>query len=354
MLEPVDYSTINGWIDDDLTPAFLAFRRSAEHGVIPRMRGLGISGEDFAPIFKAALEFSPDRSPTDIRRFFEQNFRPHRIKAEGFVTGYYEPEVKASPKRTEQFRVPIYRRPPELVDVDMANAPPGWDPEFRFGSRFGDRLFPSADRRAIDNGFLSGRGLELAWIEDPVDAYFIHIQGSARLAMIDGKLRRITFAGKTGHPYTSIGRLATERGILRKDQADKSGLETWLKANRRDGIALMHENRSYIFFEEKTGLGPTDGPVAAAKVPLTPMRSLAVDRTLMTFHTPIWVDAPDVGAAAGLGTEFRRLMIAQDTGSAIVGAARGDLFFGSGDVAGQKAGKIQHGARFIALVPKPS
>lgn len=353
LLEPVDFSEIHGWADDDIAAAFHAFRRSAENGVLPKTRSLQIPGADFLSVFKAALDLSAAASDHDARHFFEHYFRPYRIRAEGFVTGYFEPVVTASPVRTETFKVPIYGRPPELVDVDEASAPPGWDPAFRFACRSGNHLRPFADRRAIDHGFLAGRGLELAWIEDPVDAYFIQVQGSARLAMTDGSIRRITFAAKTGHPYTSIGRLAVERGILSEDEADKSGLEAWLKANRQNGRALMNENRSFIFFEESLNLGPEDGPVGAAKVPLTPMRSLAVDRALMTFHTPVWVDAPAVAGVAGLVGGLRRLMVAQDTGSAIVGPARGDVFFGSGEEAGRMAGAVRHKAMFIALVPQP-
>lgn len=344
-MTPVGFADLPGWADDDHQAALRAFRRSAMKQKLPKTRAMGIRGEDFHVPFQAAIALGEAPSPDEARCFFETWFRPHRISTAGFVTGYFEPEVEASPVRTAAFNVPIHARPPELVDVDDANRPEGWDPQIRFAGRHDDRLMPYADRRSIEHGFLDGRGLELAYLADPVDAFFVHVQGSARLRMTDGSIRRVGFAGKTGHAYTSIGRLAVERGHLALEDADKDGLEAWLRANPLAGRALMHENRSYIFFRQIAGLDPADGPVGAAGVSLTPLRSLAVDRTLMTFHTPVWVEAAELA--------IRRLMIAQDTGSAIVGPARGDIFFGSGPDAGANAGPVRHGASMTALVPRP-
>jgi membrane-bound lytic murein transglycosylase A len=162
---------------------------------------------------------------------------------------------------------------------------------------------------------------------------------------------RIAFDGKSGHPYTSIGRLAVERGILAPEKADKDGLEAWLKGHPDEARSLMRENRSFIFFRE-TEQADAAGPIGAAQVPLTPLRSLAVDRTLHTFHTPIWVDVPELANPERFDGHFRRLMIAEDTGSAISGPARGDIFFGTGSAAGSRAGRVRHRARMIALVPR--
>ncbi len=344
MLTEIRFADLAGWAEDDHRDAFRAFRRSALAAKLPKTRSLGIDGSAFASAFAAAGRHGVELSAADARSFFETYFQPCRIDADGFVTGYYEPEVEASPTRDETFTVPLHARPPELVDIDDGNRPEDWDPAVRFAGCHGGKLLPFADRRAIDLGFLHGLGLELAWLADPVDAYFIHIQGSARLAMTDGTRRRISYAGKSGHEYTSIGKLAVERGYLALEAADKAGLEAWLKADPVAGRALMHENRSYIFFRLSDGLSDKDGPLGAAHVPLTPLRSLAVDRTMMTFHTPVWVAADELG--------FRRLMVAQDTGSAIVGPARGDIFFGSGDKAGLQAGPVRHRASMVALVPK--
>lgn len=352
LLRPISFDAVPGWAEDDHSAAFAAFlissRRAIEHP--PKIRGFGIGGEALRLAASAALEVqSPDR--LHARRFFERHFAPMQVQAEGFITGYFEPELEASPIRTAEFHVPLYRRPPDLVEVDDGNRPPGWDPDVRFGRRTAGAIEPFPDRAAIEEGCLAGQGLEIAWLADPVDAYFVHVQGSARLRMSDGRLVRLTFAGKSGHPYTSIARLAVERGWLTREGADKAGLEAWLRANPRDGTVLMRENRSFIFFRQTPELAPEDGPLGAAGIPLSPGRSLAVDRTIWTFHLPVWV-AAELDDPDNPGRPFRRLMVAQDTGSAIVGAARGDIFLGSGEEAGRVAGQVRHSARIIALVPQ--
>ena len=356
-LTSLSYEQIAGWHDDDHASAFTAFLRSARRivEILPKRRHPAIDLDALIDVAHRAIGSGPITADA-ARRFFENHFRPARVNADGFVTGYYEPELAASPVRTDIFTVPIYGRPPDLTDVDDGNRPAGWDRQTRFAQRTDVGIEPYADRAAIEGGALAGKGLELAWLADPVDAYFVHIQGSARLRMAGGGLMRIAFDGKSGHAYTSIGRLAVERGYLSAAAADKAGLETWLRQNPPDGRNLMQQNRSYIFFRQTPQIACEEGPMGAAGVALTGGRSLAVDRSLMTFHTPVWVDAdgvsdPDapVDAAA---THFRRLMIAQDTGSAIIGPARGDLFFGSGEEAGTRAGRVRQAATMTHLLPK--
>lgn len=354
-LRPIGFEAIAGWADDDHGAAFAAFRRSA--AVLgpspPKTRALGVDGAALQAVAARALAEPAALGGAPARRFFETWFEPARIEAPGFVTGYYEPELPASRLPTAAFRVPLYRRPPDLADVRAGDAPPGWDPAMRFGRRDGGRLRPYHDRAAIEEGALAGRGLELAWLADPVDVYFVHVQGSARLRLEDGTVLRVAYDGKSGHPYTSIGRLAVERGLLPAAAADKTALEVRLKADPAAGRALMRENRSFIFFREVAGLAREDGPMGAAGVPLTCGRSLAVDRTAMTFHAPLWVAVPDLADPDDATRPYRRLMIAQDTGSAIVGPARGDLFLGTGDEAGARAGRIRHAAQMTVLVPRP-
>ena len=239
----------------------------------------------------------------EARKFFEEEFWPARIAGRGFVTGYYEPELAASLQRGGQFTVPLYRRPTDLIEVDDANRPPGMDPEIRFARRISAGIVEYFDRAAIEEGALAGQELELAFVESAADAFFIHVQGSARLRLVGGGTLRIAFDGKSGHPYTSIGRLAVERGLLRREDAHKQGLEAWLKANEAEGRALMRENRSFIFFKE-TAQSEDQGPLGAAGVPLTAGRSLAVDRTLVTFHTPVWVEAPELADPGGTAAGF--------------------------------------------------
>jgi membrane-bound lytic murein transglycosylase A len=349
-LKEIGFEAISGWRADDHAAAFSAFLASARTIAEkpPKTRALGIDGEALQGTAREAL--SKPQLVKEARAFFERWFAPHRIASTGFVTGYFEPEVAASRTRDARFKVPLLRRPPNLVDVSDHNMPTGWDAEIRFARATASGIAPYFDRAAIEEGALQGQGLEIAFVEDPVDAFFIHVQGSARLRLVEGGTLRIAFAGKSGHPYTSIGRLAVERGILSKDRADKDGLEAWLKANPEAGRTLMRANRSYIFFRE-TALSDADGPLGAAELPLTRLRSLAVDRTLHTFHTPIFVEAEGL-ADPERGAPFGRLMIAQDTGSAIVGPARGDIFFGSGAEAGSLAGRVRHKATMTVLVPR--
>jgi membrane-bound lytic murein transglycosylase A len=211
-------------------------------------------------------------------------------------------------------------------------------------------LLACPDRAAIEGGALAGWGLELAWLASPVDAFFVHVQGSARLRFADGGTMRVAFDGKSGHPYTSIGRLAVERGHLTPGHANKDGLEAFLCNCPEQGGALMRENRSFIFFRE-TDQPEGDGPLGAAGVPLVAGRSLAVDRSVHTFHAPIFVDAPALADFADADRRWRRLMVAHDTGSAIVGAARGDLYFGAGEAAGSRAGRVRHAATMTVLCP---
>jgi membrane-bound lytic murein transglycosylase A len=255
------------------------------------------------------------------RSFFETEFQPFAIDGQGFFTGFYEPEVAGSLTPTAEFRIPLHRMPPDL-------------PEWR-------------DRAAVMAGALGGMGLELVWLCDPIDAFFIHIQGAARIALTDGRTMRVTFAGKSGHPYTAIGRVLVDKGALTRDTADMAGICAWLAAHPDEMPAVLAANRSYIYFREALVDNPTLGPVAAAKVPLTAGRSLAVDKAIHAFHTPVWVET-----ALPSGAPFRQLLVAQDTGSAIIGPARGDIFFGSGDAAGAIAGAMRANGRFVVLLPR--
>jgi membrane-bound lytic murein transglycosylase A len=288
----------------------------AEHP--PKTRSLGTDAAALAALLARAASVSS----ANARAFFEAEFTPFAIPSAGFFTGYYEPEVAGSLTRSAEFTVPLRRPPADL-------------PEER-------------DRAAVMAGALDGRNLELVWLRDPVDAFFIHIQGAARIALPDGRTMRVTYAAKSGHPYTPIGRVLIEKGALTRETADMAGIRAWLAAHPAETPAILAANRSYIYFREAPVADASQGPIAAAKVPLMANRSLAVDRLIHTFHTPVWVETTLPSGAA-----FRHLMIAHDTGSAIVGPARGDIFFGSGDAAGAIAGAMRASGRFIVLVPRP-
>ncbi|QKC80941.1 murein transglycosylase A [Mesorhizobium sp. NZP2077] len=348
------FDDLPGWGDDDHLPAFDAFRRSAFHVPVKPYRS-GALGVDFGAFAEAYAQArsAPPTNRAEARAFFERHFVPMLVRAEtgaGLVTGFYEPQVEASPVRTDRFAVPLMSRPADLVDVDDANRPQGMDSYLAFARRLTDGLAEYPDRGAIERGALEGQGLEIAWLADKVDAFFIHVQGAARLSMTDGRLRRVTYAAKSGQRFTGPGKVLSELGEIPLAEVTMQSIRAWFKAHPDRVDEILWQNRSYIFFREAQVEDAALGPIAAAKVPLTPGRSVAVDRLLHTFGTPFHIDAPTLTAFDK--NPFRRLMIAQDTGSAITGPARGDLFAGSGDAAGEIAGVVRNAADFYALVPR--
>jgi membrane-bound lytic murein transglycosylase A len=349
------FDELPGWHEDGCREAFVAFRRSAFH-VLSKPYRTGSLGVDFAA-FEAAYAEARVAEVADgaqARAFFERHFVPARIAAEdggrGFVTGFYEPAVSASPVRTADFTVPLLARPHDLVDVDDANRPAGFDPYLAFGQKTEAGIKPYFDRQAIEQGALDAGKLAIAWVAGKVEAFFIHVQGAARLIMPDGMTRRVSYAAKSGHRFTGPGGILADLGEIPLEKVTMQSIRAWFSQNPDRIDEILWRNRSFIFFREATVDDPALGPVAAAKVPLTPGRSMAVDRLLHTFGTPFFIHAPDLTAFGG--EPFRRLMIAQDTGSAIVGPARGDLFAGSGDAAGEIAGVVRAKADFFALIPR--
>lgn len=357
-LVPLAFAALPGWAEADCAATFAAFRRAAPRYVAtpPKTRALGIDGAALAAIYGRALAHPEILDPAAARSFFEAFFTPHRVipRSGGpFLTGYFEPEVDGTRRAGDpRFAVPLLARPDDLVDVHPATRPDGLDPSLAFARATPDGWVPYHDRAAIEDGALAGRGLELVFLADPVDAFFVHVQGSARIRLVEGGVMRLAYAAKAGHPYTSIGRLAVERGLIAAEAMTLDVLRDWLTAHPAAARDLMRENRSYVFFAEQTGLDETLGAVAAAGVQLTPGVSLAVDRTLHTFGTPILLDAELPLGPDGQTIGFHRLMLAEDTGSAIVGPARGDVFLGCGEAAGRRAGRVRHEPRaFVALVP---
>ena len=349
-LRPTDFHELSDWQDDDHAAALAAFRRGAEIlGVHPpKRRALGLDPEALAAIMARAAALPSDISSREARLFFEAEFAPALIEAEAFFTGYYEPVVEGSRTPSPDFPVPLYRTPEDLVEIEPGSVA-GLDPTFRFAKKTAAGLVEHPDRGAIMTGALLGRELELVYLRDQVEAFFVQVQGAARVRLREGGEMRITYAAKTGHPYTSIGKVLIETGALEPGGVTMQTLRAWLAEHPEAMPGVLVKNRSYVFFREAPVGDATLGPIAAAKVPLTAGRSLAVDRLIHSFHTPVFVETtlPDGGA-------WRRLMIAQDTGSAIVGPARGDIFFGSGDAAGAIAGAMRGGGRFFLLMPRGS
>ena len=355
------FNDLSAWRSTDHRAALWSFRAGAARIATGTVTtgSLGLDADAFRPAAETALAATGAPDAATARDFFERAFMPLRIVPDGagpkrgepgFVTGYYEPVADASPVRTERFRFPLYAKPDDLVKVDDVSRPPGMDPHFRFARRKSCGLLEEyPDRAAIEAGALVGKGLEIAWLDDPVEAFFIHIQGSARLRFPGGEEVRVGYVAKTGHRFTAIGRLLVDAGELTLDEADMDGIRAWLKTHPDRMRALFDQNRSFIFFDRIPVDDPELGPVGAMKVPLTPLASIAVDRELATYGVPYHLAAPSLEMAGG---PFARLLVAQDTGSAILGSARADIFVGSGSEAGRIAGRIRDPAEFHVLVPK--
>ena len=351
-LEPLDFESLAGWIDDDHLAALRAFERSARALAAGQSSPRPARPASPELIANAHAALCPDiAAELDARRFFETRFRPFRIVPEnggGFLTGYYEPCVPASTVETEKFRWPILARPADLATFGLDAAPAGFPKGVSGARRLDDgSLVPYDDRAAIE----AERREPIVWVLDAVEAFLIQVQGSAQVEFPNRRRARLAYDGRNGLPYTSIGRILIEEGEIAESAMSLASLKAWLRHDSERGLAMMRRNRSFVFFKLVDDFDPELGPIAGAGVPLTPLRSIAVDRTIWAYGLPFWIDAelPWVNEAP---RRFRRLMIAEDTGSAIVGAARADIFFGSGDAAGARAGAIRHRADFIVLLPR--
>ncbi len=344
------FDDLPDWETVDPRPALAALGRMCEPGRRPSRR----DAPWLAALCPALAELPAD--PAAARAMVERIFRPVPVSMDGtgFLTGYFEPELEASSVRTAIHRHPLLAPPPDLVRLDGDARPDGFPEDLTGGRLLPDgRIVPHPDRGAIAAGALAGRGLEIAWLADSVDLFFVHIQGSARLRMEDGTVRRVGYAGKSGHPYTPIGRVLVEMGAMERDAVTADAIAGWLRANPDAATAVMNRNRSYIFFRDKGGEGDGAlGPTAAAGVPLTPRASVATDTRHLPFGTLLFLAGDLPVATADAEAPFRTIAVAQDVGSAIVGPARADLFWGSGRAAGRVAGRIRHRVRMVALVPR--
>ncbi len=360
-LEPVAFASLAGWDNDDHLAALKAFMKSCAR-LHKAAAGAVAAGKTPPPadLLAACREASGLGKPTRAaaRAFFERRFQPHRVVHSGppgLLTGYYEPLLHGSRTATAKFKVPIYRRPPDLVNVveeSQRGAKASALTHVRLTAK-GSEPYPT--RAEIEQGALAGKGLELVWLEDPVDAFFLHVQGSGRIELPDGARIRITYDGKNGHPYTSVGRALIDAGLMTAQEMSLQSLGKWLKADAERGRQAMWRNPSFVFFRELSG-EQADPAMGSLEIPLTPGRSLAVDTTWHALGMPVWVTSDELkhaAKAASAPAGFHRLMIAQDVGSAIRGPERGDIFFGSGAGAGRLAGITKHAGRLIVLVPVP-
>jgi membrane-bound lytic murein transglycosylase A len=353
--EPTTFDAIEGWADDDHDAAFETFLDSCR----AILKGTPASRPG-QPMYAAlhevcakAAKLDPHK-PGEARDFFEQNFRPVKISPlgtpDGFLTGYYEPIAEGAREKADGFDYPLYRKPPNLLPggrMQITSVVTG--KKKKKAQR--RKLVPFHDRAAIDDGVLDGRNLEICYLKDPIEAFFAHIQGSVRVKLDDGKLMRLNYQAANGHPYYAVGRWLIERKIVPKDEMSMDRIREWMERNPKEGEELRRKNKSYVFFRE-TKLANDEEPIGAQGISLTPGRSIAVDRNLNVYGTPFFISAMLPIQSEKPETPFRRLMIAQDTGGAIVGPARADIYFGAGDEAASIAGRMRHNGRFVMLVPR--
>ncbi|MGZ8995172.1 MAG: murein transglycosylase A, partial [Rhodospirillales bacterium] len=337
---------------DDHGQALLAFLASCSRppgaNGIESWQRLGVSREVLAAVCAAAAAVQPgDREAAQA--FFERHFIPASASnngdSKGLFTGYYEPELRGSTHRGGPFQVPIHRLPDNLVTIDLGAFRPEWNGQQLIGQLTGQKVVPVPARADIDRGALAGRDLELFWVDSAVDAFFLHIQGSGRVVLGDGRAVRVGFAGKNGRPYYAIGRELIRRGAIAEEQMSMQAIRAWLADHPDEAAAVMAMNPSYVFFREIDGAGP----VGAQNVVLTPGRSLAVDPAFIALGVPLWLESEEPLS----GEPLRRLVVAQDTGGAVKGPVRGDLFWGSGAAAGERAGAMKAEGRYYLLIPKP-
>jgi membrane-bound lytic murein transglycosylase A len=351
-LESVDFETLAGWRDDDHLAALRAFEGSARALAAGRLspRPTQPAPPELVANAHAAL-CAATTAERDAPRFFETRFRPFRIvpgNGRGFLTGYYEPCVPASRVETEAFRWPILARPTDLVTFGLDPPPAGFPEDITCARHLRDGwLVPYDDRAQIE----AERRDPIIWVRDAVEAFLIQVQGSAQVEFPDRSRARLAYDGRNGLPYTSIGRILIEAGEITESAMSLASLKAWLRQDGARGLDLMRRNRSFVFFKLVGDFDPELGPTAGAGVPLTPLRSIAVDRSIWAYGLPFWIDA-ELPWVDETPQPFRRLMIAQDTGSAIVGPARADLYFGSGEAAGARAGAIRHPAELVVLLPQ--
>jgi membrane-bound lytic murein transglycosylase A len=355
-LRPVAFADLPGWTADDAgaAPALMAAcRRIAAQPAELRVGPGGLAGavRDWLGPCREA-ELLQRGNGAALRSYMQKWFRPYEVSngghAEGTFTGYYEAELHGAPRQDARYATPLYAAPPDLVSADLGEFREELDGQMVVGHLVDGKLVPYFTRADIDGGALSGRGLELLWVDDPVDAFFLHIQGSGRVIMADGRVVQVGYAANNGYPFFGIARTLIDSGELAPEDASMQAVRAWLRSHPRDARMLMERNRRYIFFQEIDGAGP----VGALGVALTPERSLAVDPAYIPLGAPLWLDTTWPAGTPDAGQPLRRLVVAQDVGGAIKGAVRGDVYWGSGEAALAVAGGMKQKGRYFLLLPK--
>lgn len=341
-LQSVDWQEVAGWQKDNPGLALGAFLKSC-------------SSLRWRPQWQQACQEAvamEHTSEDEVRAFFERNFVPHQVSqsdgsTEGLLTGYYVPDLKGSRTASADYPYPLYSRPEDLLVIDLSDVYPDLG-NYRLRGRIeGHRVVPYWDRGDIDGHTQPLAGQELFWIDDPVELFFLQIQGSGRILLDNGERVMVNYADQNGHPYKSIGKYLLDQGAMTRDQMSMQNIRAWARNNPSEVGNLLNHNPSYVFFRELGG--GVQSPPGALGVPLTPGRSLAVDRRHIPLGAPVFVATTWPNSDQPL----QRLMMAQDTGGAIKGRIRGDFFWGMGDQAGSQAGRMKQSASFWVLLPRP-
>lgn len=338
-LHPVAYADLPGWTEDRVGEALPALNRSCRVlSKKPAEASLGIAGKakDWQA-FCAALKLAAPQDDTEAREFLESWLQPYSVEQKGLFTGYYEAELNGAWQQGGIYQTPLWQRPGDLIAVDLGAFKPELKGQRIAGKVVGQKLLPYDDRAAVARNGLAGRAEPLLWVDDPVQAFFLEIQGSGRVRFADGQVQRIGYDAQNGHAYVPIGRVLAEDGEIAKP-VTMAKIRAWLAAHPERAQAMMNRNPSVVFFRKTD-----DGPIGAQGVTLTPQRSLAVDPAFMPLGVPLWLAAD---------TLTPRLVVAQDTGGAIKGAVRGDLFCGAGPEAEAQAGALQAGGTYYVLLPR--
>jgi len=366
-LKRIGFSDLKGWDEDDHAAAFNTYLKSCEH--LKPQFSTPVTNE-IAPNRKpakqalegavdAALKIAPGIESAPARAFFERYFQPHRVTqnlSPGLVTGYFEPELRGSRRQHGPYQIPVHKRPDDLVNMVADSKRGSAQNRLTHARKTKTGLEPYSTRRQIESGALSGQNLEIVYLEDPVDKFFMQIQGSDLIKLDDGTTLRLTYDGKNGHPYTSLGRHLIQSGEFTNETMTLETLGQWLRSDSKRALEAMWKNKSYVFFR-KLNPDEADGPLGVDKTTLVPGRSMAVDTSFHPLGAPIYVEAPNLDTFATGSDQtassrgFSRLMIAQDVGSAITGPERGDIFYGTGNAAGNRAGETKHHATFTVLLP---
>ena len=340
-LQPVSWQDVSGWQQDNPSLALGAFLKSC---TALRWRPQWQTSCQEA----IALEHA---SEVEVRSFFERSFVPHQVSQsngsnDGLLTGYYVPDLKGSRTASADYPYPLYHRPDDLLVIDLSSLYPDLG-NYRLRGRIEEnRVIPYWSRSDIDGQTRPLAGQELFWVADSVELFFLHIQGSGRLSLDNGERVMVNYAEQNGHPYKSIGKYLIDRGAMTRDQMSMQNIRAWVRDNPSEVGNVLNQNPSYVFFRELSG--DMQSPPGALGVPLTPGRSLAVDRRYIPLGAPVFVETTWPNSDQPL----RRLMMAQDTGGAIKGRIRGDFFWGMGDQAGAQAGRMKQTAKFWVFLPR--